>query len=120
MSDRRQALAWEERWSLPAALATLAAVGLLVASFLVVSSLGGGGEAASLREIQDHGSSVTLASALQAIGFLLLAAPLVYLFQAALVRSDRMRAQFRALVVAAPLALAVGSVLNSVAAKEAA
>ncbi|MFL5901366.1 MAG: hypothetical protein ACJ75S_09235 [Solirubrobacterales bacterium] len=120
MSDRHQALAWEERWSLPAAVATLAAVGLLVASFLVVSSFGGGGEAASLREIQDHGSSVTLASLLQGLGFLLLAAPLLYLFQAALARSDRMRAQFRALVVVAPLALAVGSVLNGVAAKEAA
>jgi hypothetical protein len=121
MSARREALAWEERWALPTALATLAAVGLLVASFLVVSSLGGGGgEAASLREIQDHGGSVTLASALQGLGFLLLAAPIVYLFQAALVRSDRMRSQFRALAVAAPLALAVAAVLNGVAAKEAA
>jgi hypothetical protein len=120
MSARREALAWEERWALPTALATLAAVGLLVASFLVVSSLGGGGEAASLREIQDHGGNVTLASALQGLGFLLLAAPLVYLFQAALARSDRMRSQFRALVVAAPLALAVAAVLNGVAAKEAA
>jgi hypothetical protein len=120
MSDRRQALAWEERWALPTGVATLVAVGLLVASIVVASSLGGGGEAASLRDIQDHGSSVTLASLLQALGFLLLAAPLVYLFRAALLRSDRMRAQFRVLMVVAPLALAVAAVLNGVAAKEAA
>jgi len=120
MRDRRQALAWEERWALPTGVATLAAVGLLVISIVVVSSLGGGGEAASLREIQEHGSSVTLASILQALGFLLLAAPLVYLFRAALLRSDRMRAQFRALVLVAPLALAIAALLNGVAAKEAA
>jgi hypothetical protein len=120
MSDRRRALAWEERWSLPAAIATFAAIGLLIVSFIIVSSLGGGGEAESLREIHDHAGGVTLASVLQGLGFLLLAAPLFYLFQAALLRSDRMRSQFRALVVAAPLALAVASVLNGVAARDAA
>jgi hypothetical protein len=120
MNDRREALAWEQRWSMPTAVATFVAVGLLIGSFVVAASLGGGGEAASLREIGDSGSSVTLASVLQGLGFLLLAAPLVYLFRADLLRSDRMRSQFRALVVAAPLALAVAAVLNGVAAKEAA
>jgi hypothetical protein len=120
MSERRQALAWEERWSMPAAIATFVAIGLLIASFLVVTSFGGGGEAESLREIDAHAGSVTLASVLQGLGFLLLVAPLVYLFRAALARSDRMRSQFRALVVAAPLALAAASVLNGVAAREAA
>lgn len=119
MSDRGVALAWEERWSRPTAIATFVAIGLLVASFLVVTSLAGGGEAESLREIDAHAGSVTLASVLQGLGFLFLVAPLLYLFQAALLRSDRMRSQFRALVVAAPLALAIGSVLNGVAAREA-
>jgi hypothetical protein len=120
MSDRHKALAWEARWSLPTAIASLAAVALLVASFVIVKSLGGGGEAESLREIHDHSANLTLASAVQALGFALLVAPIVYLFQAALVRSDRMRSQFRALVVVAPLALAVASVLNGLAANEAA
>jgi hypothetical protein len=120
MSERGVALAWEERWSRPTAIATFVAIGLLIASFLVVTSLGGGGEAESLREIDAHAGSVTLASILQGLGFLFLVVPLVYLFQAALLRSDRMRSQFRALVVAAPLALAIGSVLNGVAAREAA
>lgn len=120
MSNRRRALAWEARWSLRAATATFAAIALLVASFVVVASLGGGGEAESLREINENGGTVTLASILQAAGFALLVVPLVYVFQAALLRSDRMRSQFRALVIAAPLALAVGGVLNGVAANEAA
>lgn len=119
MDDRGRALAWEERWSRPAGIATFAGIALLVASFFLISSLSGENEAATLREI-DGGSGVIVASVLQGLGFALLAAPLLYLFQAALLRSDRMRSQFRALVLLAPLALAVASVLNGAAAKEAA
>ncbi len=115
-----EAVAWEERWSLTVALATLAAVALLVASFVVISSLGGGGEAESLRTIDAHGGRITLASLLQTAGFVLLLAPLVYLFRAALARSEKMRARFLPLVVLAPLALGAGSLLNGFAAKEAA
>jgi hypothetical protein len=120
MSDRRKALAWEARWSLPTAIACFAGVALLIASFVVVGSLGGGGEAENLREIHDHSGSLTLATLVQALGFALLALPFLYIFQAALLRGDRMRSQFRALVVAAPLALAVAAVLNGVSANDAA
>jgi hypothetical protein len=120
MSDRRKGLAWEARWSLPTATASLGAVVLLIASFVIGSSLGGNGEADSLREVHDNSGTLILASAVQALGFALLALPLLYLFQAALLRSDRMRSQFRALVVAAPLALAVAAALSGVAASNAA
>jgi hypothetical protein len=120
MSERRKALAWEARWSLPTAIASFSAVTFIVAAFIVGKSLGGGGEAAELREIHDHGGILALASAMQALGFALLLVPLFYLFRAALARSDRMRSQFKALVVAAPLALAVASVLSGVAANQAA
>jgi len=120
VSDRHQALAWEARWSLPTALASFAAVALLIASFVIGSSLGGDGEAESLREIHDNGDTLILASAVQAVGFALLVLPFLYLFQAALLRSDRMRSQFRALVVVAPLALAIAAVLSGVAASNAA
>jgi hypothetical protein len=119
VDDRGRALAREERWSKPTAIATFGAIALLVASFFLISSLSGENEAATLREIHD-GSGVIVASAVQGIGFALLAAPLLYLFQAALLRSGKMRSQFRALVLLAPLALAIASVLNGVAAKEAA
>lgn len=105
---------------MPTAIATFVAIGLLVAAIVAARSFGGGGEAESLLEIDRHGGNVTLASILQGLGFLLFAAPLFYLFRAALLRSDRMRAQFLPLVVAAPLALAAGAVINGAAAKEAA
>jgi hypothetical protein len=120
MSDRRKALAWEARWSLPTAIASFAAVALLIASFVIGASLGGGGEAESLREIHDNSGTLILASAVQAVGFALLALPFLYLFQAALLRSERMRSQFRALVVVAPLALAIAAALSGVAASNAA
>jgi hypothetical protein len=120
MSGSRKALAWEARWSMPTAIATFGAIALLIASFVAVSSLAGGGEAEGLRELDAHAGTVTLASILQGLGFVFLVASLLYLFQAALHRSNRVRPQFRALIVAAPLALAVSSVLNGVAAREAA
>lgn len=120
MDDRGRALAWEERWSRPTAIATFAGIALLIAAIVVATSFGGGGEAESLSKIDQHAGDVTLASVLQGLGFVLFAAPLVYLFRAALVRSDRMRAQFLPLVVVAPLALGAAAVISGAAAKEAA
>jgi hypothetical protein len=113
-------LAWERRWRRPVGLATLTAVALLVGSVVAIASIGGGGEAESLRSVHDHTSSVTLSGALQAAAFILLVAPLVYLFRAAAARSPRMRSQYLGLVIAAPIFLCVASLLNVVAAGNAA
>jgi hypothetical protein len=120
LADTAEALAWEGRWSLPAGLASLAAVALVVASTVVVSSIGGGGEADLLRSAHEQAADLTLSSALQAIGIVLLAAPLYFLFRATQARSDRIRGQFVGVVVAAPLFLCVAAVLNGVATSEAA
>jgi len=118
--NRSQAVAWEKRWAMPTVLATFGAVALLLASVVIGSSLGGGGEADSLRDLHDHASTVTLVSVIQACGFLLLAMPLFYLFRAAMERSPRVRSQFLPLVMLAPIALSVAAVLNGAAANDAA
>jgi hypothetical protein len=118
--DRAEALAWEDRWSLPVGLTTLAAVALVVVSAAVVSSIGGSGEAELLRSAHEHASDLTLSSILQAVGFGLLAAPLCFLFRATRARSDRIRRQFVGVVVAAPLFLCVAALLNGAATREAA
>lgn len=110
----------ERRWSLPVALMTFAAIGLLVGSAFVVSPVSGDGDAEVLKAAHEHSSAVTISSLMQGLAFALLVAPLVYLFRAAQARSDRVRAQLIGLVVAAPLFLAVASVLNGVATNEAA
>ncbi len=112
-------VAREARWSLPVALGTFAAIGLLILATIIVSSVSGDGDAEVLRSANEHSSAITSSSFLQAVAFVLLTAPLVYLFRAAEGRSDRMRSQLIGLVVAAPLFLAIASVLNGVSTNDA-
>ena len=114
MSPSSEAVAWEERWSLPVALATLAAIGLIVAA-IVVATQGvgsGSGDSELLRNVDAHRNAQLVSSILQAIGVGLLAAPLYYLFRAAKARSETMRGQLVGVVVAAPLFLAVLAILS--------
>jgi hypothetical protein len=120
LRNKREILEWEGRWSVPAGLATFAGVALVIASAFAIGSVSGEGDAELLRSAHDHSSSVILASILQAGGFVLLVAPLVFLFKAAAARSTKMRYQLIGLVIAAPLFLAGSAVLNAVATNDAA
>lgn len=120
MRNKAEVLEWERRWAVPAGLATLAGVALVIASAFAIGNVSGDGDAELLRSAHEHSSSVTLAAILQAVGFLFLVAPLVFLFKAVAARSDRMRYQLIGLVIAAPLFLSVAAVLNSVATNDAA
>lgn len=114
--NRNQIVAWEERWSLPAALAALGAVAFVIAA-IVVASQGVGsasGDSELLRNVQDHRSAQMISSILQAIGVGLLAVPLYYLFRSANARSEQMRGQLVGVVIAAPLFLAVLAILSGV------
>jgi hypothetical protein len=120
MEPSREALvAREARWSLPVALGTLAAIGLLILATIIVGSVSGDGDAEVLRSANEHSSAITSSSFLQAVAFVLLVAPLVYLFRAAEGRSGRMRSQLIGVVIAAPLFLAAASVLNGIATNDA-
>lgn len=118
--SRAETLSAERRWSLPVALATLAGVALLIGSAIAISGVGGGESAEVLRLVHRHGGDVTLSTVLEVAGFVLLAAPLVYLFRAAQARSDRVRGQLVGVILAAPLFLAVAAVLGAVATTNAA
>jgi hypothetical protein len=120
LRNKAEILEWERKWAVPAGLATLAGIALVIASAFVIGAVSGDGDAELLRSAHEHSSSVTLAAILQAAGFLFLVAPLVFLFKAAAARSDRMRYQLIGLVVAAPLFLSVAAVLNAVATNDAA
>jgi hypothetical protein len=120
MSPRRdEVLDRERRWALPVALATLVAVALGVAAF-VVGTIGGEGDAEVLRSVDEHSAAVTASGAMQCVAFLLLVAPLLYLFRAVQARSERVRGQLVGLVVAAPVFLAVAAILTVVATTDAA
>ncbi len=116
---RRQILDWEGKWFIPTGLATFAVVVLLIVAAVVISSVSGSGEAELLTKAHEHSSDVTLSSILEAIGFVLMVAPLYFLFRAAASRSDRMRYQLVGLVIAAPLFFAASAFLNAAATNEA-
>jgi hypothetical protein len=108
-------LAWEARWSRPAALAAFAAIGFVIAAIAVAQGVGGtGGDSELLRHVDENRGAELISSILQAIGIGLLAAPLYYLFRSAKVRSERMRGQLVGVVIAAPLFLAVLAILSGV------
>jgi hypothetical protein len=114
--NRRDVLAWEERWATPTALAALASVIFVVAA-IVVASQGVGsasGDSELLRNVEAHRSAQLISSILQAIGVGLLAVPLYYLFRSANARSERMRGQLVGVVIAAPIFLAILAILSGV------
>ncbi len=117
---RSQVLAREKRWSVRVALATLAGVVCLIASIIAIGDVRGEGSAEILRLADQHHSSVVLSTVLEIAGFILLIAPLVYLFRADQARSKKVRAQFIGIIVAAPLFLALSSGFNAAATSEAA
>jgi hypothetical protein len=118
--SREDVIARERRWALPVALATLSSVGLLVAATIVVRSVSGDGGAEVLRSVHEHSSAVTVSGILQAAAFLLLVAPLVYLFRAAAARSERVNGQLIGLVIVAPLFLSVAAILTGLSTNDAA
>jgi hypothetical protein len=118
--SREAVLAREQRWSLPVALATLAAVALVIGASLVVRAVNGDNDAEVLRAVHEHSGAVTASGLMQGLAFLLLVAPLTYLFRAAQARSERVRGQLIGLVVAAPLFLSVAAILTAVATTDAA
>jgi hypothetical protein len=117
---RQQILQWEGKWSVPVGLATFAAVIVLIASAIIVGSVSGSGDAEILQKAHEHSSDITLSAILEAIGFVILVAPLYFLFRAASSRSSRMRTQLVGLVIAAPLFFAASAILNAAATNEAA
>lgn len=116
---REAALEWESRWAVPVALATFAAVVLIIVS-LFISNVSGTGDAEVLRSVDANSGSALLSGLMRAVAFGLLAFPLVYLFRAARARSERVRTQLIGLVVAAPLFLGLSSGFAAIAQQEAA
>jgi len=108
--SKAQTRAEESRWAVPVGIASILGVILLILAKPL--SVNGDGSADFLREAHANAGSVVLSGLMQALAFLLLALPLVYLFRAVRARSDRVRPQLIGLIVAAPLFLAASSGLS--------
>lgn len=118
--SRRQLLSWESKWSVPTGIATFAAVVLLVAAAVVIGQVSGEGEAEILTSAHEHSSDITISAILQVAGFVVLVAPMYFLFRAAAGRSEKMRRQLIGLAIIAPLFFALSAGLSAIATNEAA
>jgi len=101
-------------------LITVLGVLAVIAALFLFSPVHGEHSSELLLSAHEHSSTVILASVIQAIGFLLLTAPLYFLFRAALARSDRMRRQFVGVILVGPLFFAISAVCTGIALNEAA
>lgn len=115
MMSKEQFLERERRWAIIAGIASVAGVALILASF--GSSASGVrtavGVADRLLEVDGERGTVLFASAIQAIGWMLLAVPLVYLFKAASARAPQVRTGLIGVIIVAPLFLGFGSLLSA-------
>ena len=115
MNAREQSLEFERRWAMIAAVAAVAGVALILASF--GSSASGVrtavGIADRLEEVDGARGALVLASVAQGLGWMLLAIPLVYLFKAAAARAPQVRRGLIGVIIVAPLFLGIGSLLSA-------
>jgi len=118
--DKSQILEREARWSVPAGALTFLAIVLLIVGAVVSAAVSGEDKAEILRSAHEHSSSLIAGSLLQALGFILLAVPLVVLFKAAQARSERVRPQLIGLIAVAPLFFGIATGLNGFATTDAA
>ncbi len=106
----------ERRYRRPVVIASIVPLLLLVGAAAVQASGGGTSELApaTLRTIDESSTPLILGSVMAAFAFLLLAAPLAYIFKAAQARSERMLGALLFLVVLGPVLFAAQGVLLAV------
>ena len=116
MDEKAKTLQREKKFAIPAGIAAIVGVALILATFgdSAAAIRTGAGIADSLREVDADPGRIVIASILQALGWILLAVPLIYLFKATEFRASRVRKGLIGLVIVAPLFLAVGSILSAV------
>jgi hypothetical protein len=116
---RRQIVAWESRWFVPVGVASFLAAAVLIASNFVISGVTGNGHSSDfLISAHEDSGSVAIYAALQALGFLLLAGPLYFLFRATAARSDRVRRQLVGVMIAAPIFFAIAAIMTGISTSE--
>jgi hypothetical protein len=116
---KQEVLAFESRWSLRVGLITFAGVIAAILSLILLSGVNGENSFELLESAHEHSSSVVIGSIVDALGFLLLTAPLYFLFRAAASRSDRMRTQLVGVIIVAPIFFAISAGLTGIALNEA-
>ncbi|MBK5221262.1 MAG: hypothetical protein JJE35_16005 [Thermoleophilia bacterium] len=119
--DTTEILSRERLWSPRVGVAAVVGGLLALLGFILLQgAIGGDANFESLGEAHKNSSTVWLAGAATCIGYLLLTAPLYFLFRAAQVRSPRVKNQMVGIVILGPLLLGLSAPLISGGTQEAA
>lgn len=116
-----EAVEREERRGRWAALCAFATVALYVLSVILEQSSGlqtSGPDSEQVRSFHDHAGALLLSTIVRSVGFLLLCVPLLYLFQAARARSERVRPEMVGFVFIGPILLAAQGFVSWAASKQ--
>lgn len=115
MLTKDQILERERRGTMIAGIAAVAGVALILASFgdSAAGVRAGVGLADRLAEVDGERGRLIAASAIQLIGWALLAVPLVFMFRAAAARSPRVRTGLIGVIIAAPLFIGLGGLISA-------
>jgi hypothetical protein len=111
--SKKQILAREQRWAIPAAIAPVAALTLLIVSIVVTQSNQPvvDNDPGFLRNYDESSSPLLIAAIIQGLSLLLLAVPFMNLFRATAARREGFRESLVGLTVAGPVFLAIGAVV---------
>jgi len=115
VDGRSAELERERGFARPAALAAFGAVALYVVSVIVEQSSGlqtDGPKNEQLLSFHDNSGVLLLATGIRAVGFLLICLPLLHLFRAAKLRSERVRSEMVGFAFFGPVLLAIQGVLS--------
>lgn len=116
MNHKAEILERERRWALPAGILSVLGVVLIAISYVYSGSQvpSGDGVAEFLGNVDANRGGLVFANLLQAVGYVMLLGPLVYMFRAAEARTERVKAGLIGLIIVAPIFLGGAAITNAV------
>jgi uncharacterized membrane protein YqhA len=117
--NKQELLDFQARWMRPAGIAAILAAGLLFAAGIVGSVGSSDTTAEQLDRYHDHSSRLVFASVISAVGLVLIACPLYFLFLSARARADRVRSFVGPLILLGTLLVAAQGVVVALGLKDA-